>query len=68
MAVPASSSRRTERARARASAVAGEVTLSHRHDGVTIRLIGKATEAMLSAGALEHAANRIAISAEEVMA
>ncbi len=32
--------------------------------GITSRLIGKATEAMLSAGALERAASRIAISAE----
>jgi len=36
--------------------------------GITSRLIGKAAEAMLSAGALERAANRIAISAEGVMA
>jgi hypothetical protein len=36
--------------------------------GLTSRLIGKAAEAMLSAGALEKAANRIAISAEGVMA
>lgn len=36
--------------------------------GFTSRLIGKAAEAMLSAGALEHAAGRIATSAEGVMA
>ena len=41
---------------------------SARPRGITSRLIGKATEAMLSAGALEQAANRIAISAEGVMA
>ena len=32
--------------------------------GLTARLIGKATEAMLSAGALDRAASRIALSAE----
>jgi hypothetical protein len=36
--------------------------------GLTSRLIGKATEAMLSAGALDRAASRIAISAEGVLA
>jgi hypothetical protein len=36
--------------------------------GLTSRLIGKATEALLTAGALDKAANRIAISAEGVMA
>ena len=36
--------------------------------GLTSRLIGKATEAMLMAGALDRAAGRIALSAEGVMA
>jgi len=49
------------------SELSASVTLG-RPRGITSRLIGKATEAMLSAGALEHAANRIAISAEGVMA
>ena len=39
-----------------------------RSRGLTSRLIGKAAEAMLSAGALERATSRIATSAEGVMA
>ena len=39
-----------------------------RQRGLTARVLGKATEAMLTAGALDRAANRIAVSAEGAMA
>ena len=37
-----------------------------RSRGLTSRLLGKAAEAMLAAGALDHAASRIVVSAEEL--
>lgn len=45
------------------SEVSASVSLG-RSRGITARLIGKATEALLAAGALESAANRIARAAE----
>ena len=47
------------------SEVSASVSLG-RSRGLTARLIGKATEALLAAGALESAANRIARAAEAV--
>jgi hypothetical protein len=55
----------------RPSAAGSELSASvhlGRPRGLTSRLIGKATEALLSAGALERAASRIAMSAEGVTA
>jgi hypothetical protein len=49
------------------SEVSASVSLG-RSRGITARLIGKATEALLAAGALESAANRIARAAEAACA
>ena len=48
------------------SAVSASVSLA-RSKGLSARLIGKATEALLAAGALERAAGRIARAAETVV-